>query len=194
MISGSFAETGTKGAVEGSVSPIHDAQQLPVLPPFKGAKEDAEEDSFEEWVDHLEEMGVWCRCDDHKKLTQLRLRLEGPARSFYKYKSYSESEKRSYDALKPALVKRFTPVRLTAELRKLLYKAYPPTYRVTPEPELLGKRSILSNQSVVEGNFEDLVYKARLKRQSGRRQTLGQQRNQGEKKPPRKPSDDSEEK
>uniref|UniRef100_A0A1X7SRH0 Uncharacterized protein n=1 Tax=Amphimedon queenslandica TaxID=400682 RepID=A0A1X7SRH0_AMPQE len=68
----------TEGAVEGSVSPIHDAQQLPVLPPFKGAKEDAEEDSFEEWVDHLEETGVWCRCDDHKKLTQLRLRLEGP--------------------------------------------------------------------------------------------------------------------
>uniref|UniRef100_A0A1X7SX02 Uncharacterized protein n=1 Tax=Amphimedon queenslandica TaxID=400682 RepID=A0A1X7SX02_AMPQE len=81
-----------------------------VLPPSKGAKEDAEENSFEEWVDCLEEMGVWCRCDDHKKLTQLRLRLEGPARSFYKYKSYSESEKRSYDALKPALAKRFTPV------------------------------------------------------------------------------------
>uniref|UniRef100_A0A1X7SWX3 Uncharacterized protein n=1 Tax=Amphimedon queenslandica TaxID=400682 RepID=A0A1X7SWX3_AMPQE len=139
-------------------------------------------------------MGVWCRCDDHKKLTQLRLRLEGPARSFYKYKSYSESEKRSYDALKPALVKRFTSVRLTAELRKLLYKAYPPTYHGTPEAELLGKRSVLSNQSVVEGNFEDLVCMARLKRQSGRRQTLGQKRNQGEKKPPRKPSDDSEEK
>uniref|UniRef100_A0A1X7SG04 Uncharacterized protein n=1 Tax=Amphimedon queenslandica TaxID=400682 RepID=A0A1X7SG04_AMPQE len=80
------------------------------------------------------------------------------------------------------------------ELRKLLYKAYPPTYRVTPEAELLGKRSVLSNQSVVEGNFEDLVCKARLKRQSGRRQTMGQKRNQGEKKPPRKPSDDSEEK
>uniref|UniRef100_A0A1X7VWH9 Uncharacterized protein n=1 Tax=Amphimedon queenslandica TaxID=400682 RepID=A0A1X7VWH9_AMPQE len=78
------------------------------------AKEDAEEDLFEEWVERLEEMAVWCRCDDHKKLTQLRLRLEGPARSFYKYKSYSESEKRSYDALKPALVKRFIPVRLTA--------------------------------------------------------------------------------
>uniref|UniRef100_A0A1X7UXY1 Uncharacterized protein n=1 Tax=Amphimedon queenslandica TaxID=400682 RepID=A0A1X7UXY1_AMPQE len=120
MISGSLAETGTEGAVEGSVSPIHDAQQLPVLPLFKGAKEDAEEDSFEEWVDCLEEMGVWCRCDDHKKLTQLRLRLECPARSFYKYKSY-------------------------------------------------------------KGNFEDLVCKARLKRQSGRRQTLGQKRNQGEK-------------
>uniref|UniRef100_A0A1X7T1A1 Uncharacterized protein n=1 Tax=Amphimedon queenslandica TaxID=400682 RepID=A0A1X7T1A1_AMPQE len=61
------------------------------------------------------------------------------------------------------------------------------------EAELLGKRSVLSNQSVVEGNFKDLVCKARLKRQSGRRQTLGQKRNQGEKKAS-KPSDDSEEK
>uniref|UniRef100_A0A1X7SMN2 Uncharacterized protein n=1 Tax=Amphimedon queenslandica TaxID=400682 RepID=A0A1X7SMN2_AMPQE len=87
-----------------------------VLPPFKGAKEDAKEDSFEEWIDRLEEMG---------------------------------------------------------ELRKLLYKAYPPTYHGTPEAELLKKRSVLSNQSVVEGNFEDLVCKAHLKRQSGRRQTLG---------------------
>uniref|UniRef100_A0A1X7VQU3 Uncharacterized protein n=1 Tax=Amphimedon queenslandica TaxID=400682 RepID=A0A1X7VQU3_AMPQE len=64
---------GTEGAAEGSVFPIHDAQQLPVLPHFKGATEDAEEDSSEEWVDRLEEMGVCCRCDDHKKLTQVPL-------------------------------------------------------------------------------------------------------------------------
>ena len=98
----------TKTGSEGPIFPAHDAQQLPVLPHFRGEKEGAEEDSFEEWVDQLEEMATWCAWDDNKKLTQLRLRLEGAARSFYK--SCSEAERKSYDALKAALAKRFTPV------------------------------------------------------------------------------------
>ena len=56
-------------------------------------------------------MATWCAWDDNKKLTQLRLRLEGAARSFYN--SCSEAERKSYDALKAALAKRFTPVRGT---------------------------------------------------------------------------------
>uniref|UniRef100_A0A1X7SQF8 Uncharacterized protein n=1 Tax=Amphimedon queenslandica TaxID=400682 RepID=A0A1X7SQF8_AMPQE len=78
-------------------------------------------------------MGVCCRCDDHKKLTQIPL---DPSLQVQVLRS--ESEKRSYDTLKPALAK---PFRLTAELRKLFYKAYPPTYHGhgTPEAELLGK-------------------------------------------------------
>ena len=102
-------ETSTSGTTEtgseGPIFPAHDAQQLPVLPPFRG-EEGAEKDSFEDWVDRLEEMATWCAWDDNKKLTQLR--LEGAARSFYKF--CSEAERKSYDALKAALAKRFTPV------------------------------------------------------------------------------------
>ena len=100
--------------------------------------------------------------------------------------------RKSYDALKAALAKRFTPARLTTvqstmfhqrrqgpdesvdeyaqELRKLFYKAYPPTYHGTPEAELLD-RSVLSNQFVADlepglqkklTGVEELVCKARF--------------------------------
>ena len=109
----------TETGSEGPIFLAHDAHQLPVLPPFRG-EEGAEEDSFEKWIDRLEEMATWCAWDDNKKLTQLRVRLKGAAQSFYK--SCSEAERKSYDTLKAALAKRFTPVRLTAVQTSMFYQ------------------------------------------------------------------------
>ena len=92
------------------------------------------------------------------------------------------------------------------ELRKLFYKAYPPTYHGTPEAELLGK-SVLSNQFVaglktglhkkltgVEGNFEELVCKARFEEAKWKKTSAGRRKNQGDKKIPKKSGEESEEK
>ena len=92
------------------------------------------------------------------------------------------------------------------ELRKLFYKAYPPTYHGTPEAELLGK-SVLSNQFVaglepglhkkltgVEGNFEELVCKARFEEAKWKETNAGRRKSQGDKKVPKKSGEESEEK
>ena len=88
----------------------------------------------------------------------------------------------------------------------LLYKAYPPTYHGTTEAELLGK-SVFCNQfdaglepglhkklTGVDGNFEELVCKARFEEAMWKETSAGWRKNKEDKKIPKKSGEESEEK
>ena len=145
-------------------------QHLPSLRPFKGERRDKED--FEEWIERFEDMSQWCEWDESCRLTQLRMSLEGTARMFYK--SCAVDTQRSYSALKQALSRRFTPLKMTAvqtslfhnrrqetvdeyaqDLCRLFHRAYPAT-SVSSEEESLGV-SILANQFIsgLENNLKE---------------------------------------
>ena len=129
-------------------------------------KED--EDSFLEWIERFEELAQLYAWGDAVKLSQLKLRMEGPARAFCR--DCRGADRRDYASLRTALTKRFTPVRLGAarsgvfqqrrqkpgesvdqyaqELRRLFKRAYPSSVYSGEAAEAMGKQ-ILVNQFVL---------------------------------------------
>ena len=143
------------------------AHQLPSLPKFSGDSLGDEEEGIREWLERLEMVASACAWTDQVKLVNLITRLRGSAYSFFR--SCTPTQRSSYESLKDALLKRFTPVHLRSvkssqfherkqrqdetvdsfaqELKRLFYKAYPSTQQGSPEAEAMG-RAVLSSQFV----------------------------------------------
>ena len=144
------------------------SQQLPPLPKFAGDSQiGAEEERFDEWLERLEMVAGVCGWNEQAKLVNLVTRLRGPAYSFYR--SCAPQQRSSFQVLRAALAKRFTPVYLKSvqssrfherkqqesetvdnyaqELKKLFYRAYPSAQQGTTEAEAMG-RSVLTCQFV----------------------------------------------
>lgn len=147
--------------------------QLPQLPRFSG-EEQADGETFADWLEQFESVALLGRWDDHCKLVNLTTRLRGTAYQFFQ--SCTPDQRSSYHLLVPELKKRFTPVQLTAiqtqlfhdrhqgpkesvddyaqALKKLFARAYTGATRGTPEAEALGQ-TVLVNQ-FVSGLRQDL--------------------------------------
>ena len=141
--------------------------QLPQIPRFNGQEEQADGETFLDWLEQFESVAVLGGWNDHYKLVHLTTKLRGAAYSFYR--SCSPTQRSSYALLVEELKKRFTPVKLAAvqsqlfhdrqqgpkesvdefaqDLRKLFAKAYAGVSRGGPEAEKMGQ-SVLANQFI----------------------------------------------
>ena len=150
--------------------------QVPQIPKFSGDALDSGE-TFVEWLEQLENITKLVGWDDHWRLVHLTSNLRGTAASFYR--SCSVDVRSEYRSLVDALMRRFTPVRLTAvqtqlfhnrqqaegetveqfaqDLQKLFNQAYARAAREGPEAEKLA-RTLLTNQFVA-GLRQDLKRK-----------------------------------
>ena len=151
--------------------------QLPQIPRFNGQEEQADGETFLDWLEQFESVAVLGDWNDHYKLVHLTTKLRGAAYSFYR--SCSPTQRSSYALLVEELKKRFTPVKLAAvqsqlfhdrqqgpkesvdefaqDLRKLFAKAYAGVSRGGPEAEKMGQ-SVLANQ-FIGGLHSDLKAK-----------------------------------
>ena len=169
----------------------HLVDQVPPLAPFRGDLREDDEDSFTDWIEQFEELAGWHSWGDAAKLSQLRMRLQGPARAYCRSRPQKEQE--SYETLKKVLKERYTPVHVQSvqsalyygrrqgatesvdgyaqDLRKLYRKAYPKiaaeggeeSERSLASKFLSGLRPQLQKKLAgAEGTLDQLVARARF--------------------------------
>ena len=95
------------------------AQQMPDIPQYDGSKEEGAE-TIDDWIDRLEIIADAFEWDEQTKIAHLTSRLRGAALAFYRL--CTPSQKRSYDSLKEALLRRFTTVHVRSVQGSLFHK------------------------------------------------------------------------
>ena len=140
--------------------------QLPTIPDFAG-EDQTTEGSFLDWIERFEMVAELAQWSDTVKVKQLVLRLRNSAQAFYR--TCSEEQKTSYQALVTEMSRRFTPVRIQAlecskfherrqkreesvdayaqDLQRLFKKAYPGAALGSNDALEMGQ-AVLSSQFV----------------------------------------------
>jgi hypothetical protein len=115
--------TAVGGAVPRTISPVVATalpmslmNPLPWIPPFSG---EGQEVGFAEWHEHFENAANLAGWDDHWRLVHLTSSLKDTAASFYR--SCGSDVRNNYRPLLMALMRRFTPVQLTAVQTQLFH-------------------------------------------------------------------------
>ena len=141
-------------------------RQLPTIPDFTGEDQKAE-GAFTDWIERFEMVAELAQWSEEVKAKQLVLRLRNSAQAFYR--TCTEEQKSSYQALVVELSRRFTPVRIQAlecsnfherkqkddesvdafaqDLQQLFKKAYPKAALGSEDALEMGQ-AVLSSQFI----------------------------------------------